>query len=320
MVHGAAGCNQYGASQNYWSPAATGSAFDLSPTALSPLEAYRNYLTIISNTDVRMAEAYKPEEIGGDHFRSSAVFLTQAHPTQTESSDIFVGASLDQMYAKRFGQDTPIPSMQLCIEPVDRARRLRVRLLVRLHGHDQLGVADRAAADDPRSARRVRPAVRRRRNGGRAFGPHEDHGQHSRLDHRSRRGAQARPERDRSAADGPVPREHPRDRAAHSAHRGAQRERRAARAGRRAGRRARLVRGSREADVRSPGARVPVRHDPRLLAQDGPRRVGPRLSGERRHDRLPLGVAPRRQSEARRRSSIRSTSITSACCRTSSSG
>lgn len=121
MVHGAAGCNAFGASQNFWSPAATGSGFDLGPTALSSLEKYRKYLTIISNTDVRGAEAYKPEEIGGDHFRSSAVFLTQAHPTQTESSDIFVGKSLDQIYAERFGQNTPIPSMQLCIEPVDRA-------------------------------------------------------------------------------------------------------------------------------------------------------------------------------------------------------
>ena len=121
MVHGAAGCNAYGASQNFWSPAAVGRDFDLTPTALQPLEQYRKYLTIVSGTDVRMAEAYKPEEIGGDHFRSSAVFLTQSHPTQTESSDIFVGVSLDQIYAKRFGQSTPIPSMQLCIEPVDRA-------------------------------------------------------------------------------------------------------------------------------------------------------------------------------------------------------
>jgi hypothetical protein len=121
MVHGAAGCNSYGASQNYWSPAAVGRDFDLTPTALQSLEQYRNYLTIVSGTDVRMAEAYKPEEIGGDHFRSSAVFLTQSHPTQTESSDIYVGVSLDQIYAKRFGQSTPIPSMQLCIEPVDRA-------------------------------------------------------------------------------------------------------------------------------------------------------------------------------------------------------
>src|SRR6202023_1795498 len=35
--------------------------------------------------------------------------------------DVHVGTSLDQMYAKRFGQDTPIPSMQLCIENVDQA-------------------------------------------------------------------------------------------------------------------------------------------------------------------------------------------------------
>jgi hypothetical protein len=121
MVHGAAGCSPFGALQNFWSPVATGASYDLSPTALSPLEKWRKYLTIVSNTDVRMAEAYKPEEIGGDHFRSSAVFLTQAHPLQTESSDIFVGRSLDQMYAERFGQGTPIPSMQLCIEPLDRA-------------------------------------------------------------------------------------------------------------------------------------------------------------------------------------------------------
>ena len=121
MVHGAAGCCSYGATQNYWSPAETGSGFDLGPTALAPLEPYRQYLTIISNTDVKQAEAYKSEEIGGDHFRSSAVFLTQAHPTQTESSDIFVGPSIDQLYANRFGQSTPIPSMQLCIESVDRA-------------------------------------------------------------------------------------------------------------------------------------------------------------------------------------------------------
>jgi hypothetical protein len=32
-----------------------------------------------------------------------------------------VGVSLDQYYARRFGQDTPIPSMQLCIENVDAA-------------------------------------------------------------------------------------------------------------------------------------------------------------------------------------------------------
>src|SRR5215207_5197712 len=121
MVHGAAGCNELGAKMNMWAPAAPGHQFDLAPTALRSLEPYRKHLTIISNTDVRMAEPVTPMEIGGDHFRSSAVFLTQAHPKQTEGSDVKVGTSLDQMYAQRFGQETPIPSMQLCIENVDQA-------------------------------------------------------------------------------------------------------------------------------------------------------------------------------------------------------
>ncbi len=121
MVHGAAGCNQWGATQNFWSPAAVGRDFDLSRSALLSLDPWRKYLTIISNTDVRMAEAFQPHEIGGDHFRSSAVFLTQSHPKQTEGSDVFVGPSLDQIYAQRFGQDTPIPSMQLCIENINQS-------------------------------------------------------------------------------------------------------------------------------------------------------------------------------------------------------
>jgi hypothetical protein len=121
QVHGAAGCNEWGATQNLWAPEAVGRDFDLSPSALSPLEGYRDYLTIVSNTDVRNAEADEPGEIGGDHFRSSAVFLTQAHPKQTRGSDVYVGTSMDQLYAQRFGQDTPIPSMQLCIENVDQS-------------------------------------------------------------------------------------------------------------------------------------------------------------------------------------------------------
>ncbi len=121
MVHGAAGSNDFGATQNLWSPSETGSNFELAPSALRSLEPFRHRLNIYSNTDVRMAEAMTPEEIGGDHFRSSAVFLTQAHPKQTEGSDVLVGPSLDQLYAQRFGQDTPIPSMQLCIENIDQS-------------------------------------------------------------------------------------------------------------------------------------------------------------------------------------------------------
>ena len=121
MVHGSAGSNALGADLNLWAPAAEGSEFDLTPSSLSPLEPYRDSLTIVSNTDVRNAEAFSLREVGGDHFRSSAVFLTQEHPHQTEGSDVQVGTSLDQLYAQRYAGETPIPSMQLCIENVDQS-------------------------------------------------------------------------------------------------------------------------------------------------------------------------------------------------------
>ncbi|MGH9384771.1 MAG: DUF1552 domain-containing protein, partial [Vicinamibacterales bacterium] len=97
MVHGSAGSTAIGLQKNMWSPAAVGTAFDLSPGSLSPLEPFREYLTIVSNTDVRNAEAFELPEIGGDHFRSSAVFLTQAHPKKTQGSDVYVGPSMDQL-------------------------------------------------------------------------------------------------------------------------------------------------------------------------------------------------------------------------------
>ena len=65
QVHGAAGCNKWGASQNLWAPEMEGSEFDLSPSSLQPLEPFRDHLTIIRNTDSKMAEAFVPEESGG---------------------------------------------------------------------------------------------------------------------------------------------------------------------------------------------------------------------------------------------------------------
>jgi hypothetical protein len=116
MVHGAAGSNKYGIEKNLWSPADEGADFDLTPSSLSPLEAFKEDLTIVSNTDCRNAEAFELGEVGADHFRTAAVFLTQAKPRMTEGSDVYAGTSIEQVYAQRFGQDTPLPSLQLSIE------------------------------------------------------------------------------------------------------------------------------------------------------------------------------------------------------------
>ncbi len=118
MVHGAAGSTIDGMAKHYWSPAKVGKDFEFTQT-LKSLEPYRDYLTIVSNTDLDNAAAATLSEEGGDHNRSTAVFLTAARPKLTEGSDVRAGVSLDQLYAQQHGLDTPIPSIQLCIENVD---------------------------------------------------------------------------------------------------------------------------------------------------------------------------------------------------------
>jgi hypothetical protein len=118
MVHGSAGSTEYGSINHLWSPATVGKDFEFTKI-LEPLAPYRDYLTVISGTQCNAADPFTAEEVGADHFRSSAVFLTAAHPKQTEGSDIYNGTSIDQMYAKVAGQDTPLPSIQLCIENLD---------------------------------------------------------------------------------------------------------------------------------------------------------------------------------------------------------
>ena len=47
MVHGAAGSSADGIVKHYWSPAKEGADFEVTPT-LSPLETFRDYVTIVS--------------------------------------------------------------------------------------------------------------------------------------------------------------------------------------------------------------------------------------------------------------------------------
>src|SRR5436190_10042158 len=111
MVHGSAGSTQDGVDKHYWMPEKKGRDFDFT-MILKPLEPYRDYVTVVTQSDLAPAEATRAAEEGADHFRSSAVFLTAAHPKQTEGSDVLGGTSIDQLYAQQYGQDTPLPSIQ----------------------------------------------------------------------------------------------------------------------------------------------------------------------------------------------------------------
>ena len=118
VVHGCAGSTVYGREQNLWMPAKQGRDFAFG-TILEPLEPYRDYITLVTGTDCGAANPISAEEVGADHFRNACVFLTASHPKQTLGSDIYCGTSIDQMYAQKFGQDTPVPSIQLATEPLD---------------------------------------------------------------------------------------------------------------------------------------------------------------------------------------------------------
>ncbi len=117
IVHGAGGSTRLGQNEFLWSPEKEGADFAITPT-LASLEPYQDYLTIVTNTDLDPARAWVAKEEGSDHTRSAATFLTASHPKMTQGADIYCGTSIDQVYAHRFGQDTPLPSIQLCIENV----------------------------------------------------------------------------------------------------------------------------------------------------------------------------------------------------------
>jgi hypothetical protein len=117
IVHGAGGSTRKGQKEFLWSPEKEGADFEITPS-LKSLEPYKDYLTIVTNTDLHGATAWTPQEEGADHTRASAVFMTGAHPKMTEGADIYCATSIDQLYAQRFGQETPMPSLQLCIDNV----------------------------------------------------------------------------------------------------------------------------------------------------------------------------------------------------------
>lgn len=120
MVHGSAGSTAYGRAQNLWSPESAGRGFAFTPS-LAALAPYRDHVTIVSNTELRPAESLSPAEDGDgvDHARSSAAFLTGAHPARNAEGKIHAGPSIDQLFARSLRGKTPIGSLELTAEDVD---------------------------------------------------------------------------------------------------------------------------------------------------------------------------------------------------------
>jgi Protein of unknown function (DUF1552) len=102
----------HGAAPGYWSPLQEGANFDFS-FITKPLEPFRNRLTLISGMDMPEAMA-TTEEPGGDHARG-AVLLSAMRPRRNAVSP-YLGVTVDQLIAKKYGRDTILESIQVGVE------------------------------------------------------------------------------------------------------------------------------------------------------------------------------------------------------------
>jgi hypothetical protein len=102
----------HGAAPGYWSPQQEGANFDFS-FITKPLESFRDRLTLISGMDMPEAMA-NTDEPGGDHARG-AVLLSAARPRRNAVSP-YLGVTVDQLIAQKYGQDTILESIQLGVE------------------------------------------------------------------------------------------------------------------------------------------------------------------------------------------------------------
>ena len=92
----------HGAIMDKWTPAATGSGFEVTPI-LKPLAAFKDQMTIVSNLRNTAAEG------AGVHATSPGTWLSCASPFTVDESDLNYGISADQIAALQWGQDTPFP-------------------------------------------------------------------------------------------------------------------------------------------------------------------------------------------------------------------
>jgi hypothetical protein len=102
----------HGAAPGYWSPLQEGADFEFS-FITKPLEPFRKYVTLITGLDMPEAMA-TTDEPGGDHARG-AVLLSGSRPRRNSVSP-YLGVTMDQLIAKKYGRDTILESLQLGVE------------------------------------------------------------------------------------------------------------------------------------------------------------------------------------------------------------
>jgi hypothetical protein len=95
-----------------WTPEGEGRDFQLSPT-LEPLADLRDDVLVLTNLWNKGSEASE------GHYVKTSGFLTCTTVTKTLGVDLSCnGTSMDQVAAQRVGKQTPLPSLELAMDPV----------------------------------------------------------------------------------------------------------------------------------------------------------------------------------------------------------
>ncbi|MEM9479254.1 MAG: DUF1552 domain-containing protein [Verrucomicrobiota bacterium] len=99
-----------GADITRWKP--EGKTLDQLPPILESLAPVRDKVNVLSSLELR--NAYP-----GSHATSNSAFLSAARAKQTESSDYYLGTTVDQIAAKEIGQETQLPSLELAMDMME---------------------------------------------------------------------------------------------------------------------------------------------------------------------------------------------------------
>lgn len=92
-----------------WTPPGPDGALETLSPILSSLEPVKDQVTVISNLELQ--NAYP-----GSHATSNSAFLSAAKAKLTESTDYYLGTTVDQIAAKQIGQETQLPSLELAMD------------------------------------------------------------------------------------------------------------------------------------------------------------------------------------------------------------
>ena len=105
----------HGMAPGHWVPATEGALPAKLPYILESLEKVKDQTVVLSGLWSKSAEP--PEGTTGSDHWVAAAFLTGIKPKKTAGSDATVGSpTIDQIIARKIGQDTLLPSLQLAVE------------------------------------------------------------------------------------------------------------------------------------------------------------------------------------------------------------